>query len=670
MANPSSTKSIILIVILIVLACCCVISIMAITGFFLFKPDLLPDPAATQQGISPTSTQTPIIMITPLPQELDLAGAQGSLETLKNEVVPVNDPINLAERLQGKLNIPETLPDPNMPYELGDKQTFWVSNTDTNNNFQVTAVLRYIGDHMYFWIEEGVQFINSDLQKLAYTFDQQIYPTNQEFFGQEWLPGVDHDPRLYILYCGGVGDSIAGYFSSSDELHPDAHMYSNAHEMFIVNSDTVGLYEDYIYGTLAHEFQHMIHWYQDRNEETWLNEGFSMLAELINEFDPGGFDFLYAMDPDLQLTDWSSEIGENGPHYGASFLFAPYFMDRFGVKATKSLVAHPDNGLASIDAVMNELNIVNPDSGKPYTGVEVFSDWAVANYVLDSNVENGRYNYQSYTPYKVNLSDEITLCPSKISSDVFQFGVDYIKIDCPGEHTITFTGMQQVGLIPINAYSGSYFYWSNMGDESNMRLTREFDLTNVTSPIIMTYQVWYEIEEDYDYLYLSATTDNLTWQIMNTFSCSATNPSGNNYGCGYTGKSKGWQEEIIDLSQFAGQKVTLQFDYVTDTAVNEIGFFLDDIRLDAVGHFTDLEQDDGGWKGEGFVRIMNALPQTFSVSQIEIGNRTVVKHLTLDEINSVQFEVTIGGDVEKVVLVISGTTPYTRQKAEYHIEVK
>jgi hypothetical protein len=440
--------------------------------------------------------------------------------------------------------------------------------------------------------------------------------------------------------------------------------------MFIVNSDTVGLYEDYIYGSLAHEFQHMIHWYQDRNEETWFNEGFSMLAELINEFDPGGFDFLYAMDPDLQLTDWSSEIGENGPHYGASFLFAPYFMDRFGVKATKSLVAHPDNGLASIDAVMNELNIVNPDSGKPYTGVEVFSDWAVANYVLDSNVENGRYNYQSYTPYKVNLSDEITLCPSKISSDVFQFGVDYIEIDCPGEHTITFTGMQQVGLIPVNAYSGSYVYWSNMGDESNMRLTREFDLTNVASPISMTYQVWYEIEEDYDYLYLSATTDNLTWQIMNTFSCSATNPSGNNYGCGYTGKSKGWQEEIIDLSQFAGQKVTLQFDYVTDTAVNEIGFFLDDIRLDAVGYFTDLEQDDGGWKGEGFVRIMNALPQTYSISLIKIGNGTEVNHLTLNELNSVQIDVAIGGDIEKVVMVISGTTPYTRLKAEYHIDVK
>jgi hypothetical protein len=67
---------------------------------------------------------------------------------------------------------------------------------------------------------------------------------------------------------------------------------------------------------------------------------------------------------------------------------------------------------------------------------------------------------------------------------------------------------------------------------------------------------------------------------------------------------------------------------------------------------------------------MNALPQTYSVSLIEIGNNTLVKHLTLDELNSIQIDVTIGGDIEKVVLVISGTTPYTRQKAEYRIDIK
>ena len=72
---------------------------------------------------------------------------------------------------------------------------------------------------------------------------------------------------------------------------------------------------------LAHEFQHMIHWHLDRNEETWMNEGFSEVATLLNDYDVGGFDFAYARNPDQTLTYWPSEPGTAGGHYGQSFLF-------------------------------------------------------------------------------------------------------------------------------------------------------------------------------------------------------------------------------------------------------------------------------------------------------------------------------------------------------------
>ena len=63
----------------------------------------------------------------------------------------------------------------------------------------------------------------------------------------------------------------------------------------------------YTYGVLAHEFQHMIHWYRDRNESSWINEGFSELSTLLNGLDPGGFDYIYTSNPDLQLTDWPND---------------------------------------------------------------------------------------------------------------------------------------------------------------------------------------------------------------------------------------------------------------------------------------------------------------------------------------------------------------------------
>ena len=53
----------------------------------------------------------------------------------------------------------------------------------------------------------------------------------------------------------------------------------------------------------------MIHWYQDRNESSFLNEGFSELATFINGYDTGGFDGYYLNQPDVNLTDWLGQRG-------------------------------------------------------------------------------------------------------------------------------------------------------------------------------------------------------------------------------------------------------------------------------------------------------------------------------------------------------------------------
>ena len=661
-------------VLLIVLSLCVVVACGLTFAGLVHLGTLLethPEVFSATPTLPTWQTDTPTALPTqPLePEEID--NIQANLEALLTEVVPINDPIDLAERLGGKENVPSTLPDPEAPYQVGAEKTFWVTNTDNNDNFKVQATLRYLGDNIYFWIENGVRYQESDLRQLADAFDQEIVPTNREFFGMEWNPGVDDDPRFYVLYARGLGSSLAGYFSSADELHPAAHPYSNAHEMFLLNADTVRLSENYIYGTMAHEFQHMIHWYQDRNEETWVNEGFSMLAEHVNDLNSGGFDFDYVINPDLQLTDWGAETGENGPHYGASYLFMVYFLDRFGEEATKALVAHPENGFSGLESVMQELGIHNPTTGQVYTANEVFTDWIVTNYLQDPTLEQGRYTYRSYSPYDVSVSDSISECPDQITSDVSQFGVDYIEIDCPGTHTLSFRGGAVTNILPFEAPpSGDYFFWSNLGDESNMYLTQTFDLTEVNGEAVLSFKTWYDLEEDYDYVFISASTDGKHWQILDSLTCTTENPSGNSYGCGWNGSSGDWIEERVDLSAFAGTEVTLRFDYVSDAAVNGIGMALDDFRLDAIGYASDLEQDAGGWEGAGFVRLMNALPQTYSLSVISEGNQTSVENISLEADNSTTFAVTIGGDVEKIVLVVSGTTPFTREKAPYQVEVR
>lgn len=675
--NSNKSIPIIAIVLILLVFCLCCLCLAA-AGVFIANVATNAEPSdftITEPWFEPWNAEpTPEVTIDPGTINLEpdqLAEAHETLEVLNENIVPINDPIDLVGRLGGKPGVPDTLIDENAPYNVGAQKDFWVSNTDTNENFQISATLQYVGDNIYFWIEDGVRFNQSDLDRLASTFDQEIIPTNREFFGQEWNPGVDGDSRFYVLYAGGLGNSLAGYFSSADELHPDAHPFSNAHEMFLLSSDNVPLNDSYIYGTMAHEFQHMIHWYQDKNEESWVNEGFSMLAEHVNGYDTGGFDWEYMRNTDMQLNDWGGDVGQNGPHYGASFLFMVYFLDRFGEDATKAFVSHDENGFASLDAVFAELNIQNPTTGKLYTGNEFFADWVVANMLQDTGIENQRYDYISYSPYSIDNTKTYYECPTSITGDVFQYGVDYLSLACPGSYTVEFAGSEVVSLLPFNhPSSGENFFWSNLGDESNMRLTREFDLSQVSGLVELRFNTWYNLEEDYDYAYISASVDGTNWDILDSQNCTSLNPSGNSYGCGWNGQSDGWIDEAVDLSQYAGEKVTVRIDYVTDAAVNGKGMAIDDLRLDAVGYASDLESDEGGWLAEGFVRVQNTLPQSFSVSVIHAGNQPKVEQYQLEAGEKLTLDVEIGNSFDEVILVISGTTPVTREKATYQVEIR
>jgi hypothetical protein len=669
-------------VIVALLAGCCCLALLAlgVGGFFVYRTvseiSTQVGPIVTSAFAPDTPTPAPNIVLTPAPSPVP--GTSDTLEVLENAVIPPSDLRELAMRIKGIPDVPETVSDTPTDYDLGDELEFNASNTDTDANFTVTARLIYKTENVYFFAEKDVSVDEGDVKRLVDTFQEKTYPTDREFFGSEWNPGVDGDPRLYILYARGLGFSVAGYYSSADEYSRLAHEFSNEKEMFYINADATGPGDSSLPGTLAHEFQHMIHWYHDRNEETWMNEGSSVMAEFLNGYSADGFDSIFISEPDLQLNSWVEEGGDPDSisHYGAAFLFMTYFLDRFGNEATQALVADPANGLRAVDDVLKARDLTDSATGQPLTAIDVFADWVIANYIGEADVADGRYEYHNYAdaPVVFSPTDTFNDCPVDQSATVHQYAADYYEINCSGSVAINFTGSQQVPVIPADPHGGRYAYWSHRNDESDTTLTHEFDLTGLSSATL-TYWAWWAIETDYDYTYLEVSADDgQTWKIIQTPSGTDANPTGNNLGWGYTGNSGGgstseWVQETVDLSEYAGQPILLRFEYVTDAAVNRAGFVVDDLSIPELDYATDFEQDDAGWEGEGFVRMDNILPQSFVVQVIVYGDETHVERMALTDANIGALTVDLGSG-EKAVLVVSGLTPFTTEVASYRFDIK
>lgn len=674
-----------LIILALVAGCllCCMCLLGAGAAFY-FMPTAVPTiiPLPTEKP-SPTSSVDPSNLDTrPAPAE-----AYETQETLQTTDIPDSDLHELAIRFRDvPADTPRQLNLPAADYPVGTERVFNVSNVDTNEQFQVTAVLAYKTPHLYMWVEKGVSYNERKLKEAADLFEQVTYPTNREFFGSEWTPGVDGDPHLSVLHVRGLGDTVAGYFSSPDEFVLAVREDSNVMEMFYINLDNVTIGDDFYNGVLAHEFQHMIHWYNDRNEDTWMNEGASELAMELNnrqrpgKYDTGGSDYSYLVDTDIQLTTWPDPNADTLPHYGAAYLFMAYFLDRFGENASKALIAEPRNGMESVDYVLqNHLNL-------NLTHKDVFADWAVANLIDDPDIADGRYGYRDFDPMSPGYAEshDSSDLPITAIRDVAQYGVDAIELRGEQPVTFNFTGSNTVKVLDTYAHSGLYLWWSNRNDESDSRLLRLVSLPQAQN-IALSFWAWYDIEEEWDYAYLVVGTapdgsigspddPDITWHILDDSSlgCTTSNPNFNAFGCGWTGTSDGWRQLSADLTRYAGQDIVLAFEYITDAAVNLPGLALDDITLTADGKV--LFSDDGeagakGWIAQGFARIANVLPQEWIVQLVTFpasGKPTVQRLL---DGNQGSWTIPLSADTPRAVILVSALAPVTTERGVYQYEL-
>lgn len=552
------------------------------------------------------------------------------------------------------------------PFKVGDKKTFWVNDQSGKRYFEMIATLRYATDVVYMWVEDGINVSDDAIRRSADKFSKEIYTKTRQYFGEEASPGIDADKRLHIL--NGKIPDVGGYFSSADTYPSVVNPYSNQAEMFYINVEGYPIGTSGYEGTLAHEFQHMIHANYDRSEPSWINEGFSELAARLNGYGGARFTGAFASNPNTQLNAWA-ESSSTAPHYGAAYLFASYSFDRFGAPFIKDIVTEKALGIEGYEKVLKKYQ-------PTLTFEQVFQDWVIANYLDDPKAGAGRYGYPDID-VKVKSKAELGDAGKSYDSAVAQYGAEYIRLTARQPITLNFQGATTVQLVPTTAKSGQFFMWSNRGDNMTSTLTREIDLSNVQKATLQ-FAAWYDIEEDWDYAYVQVSIDGgKTWDILKTTHTTDSNPNGNAYGPGLTGDSVAkdnpqWSEETADLTAYAGKKIQLRFQMITDDAVNNNNLAVDDIRIPELNYREDFEQGVGGWQLGGWLRTNTWLPQRYLVQLIELRQAgPQVKPIPVGADGKFSYKLDgLGKDFNEAVLVVSAAAPVTTEKAKYSVKAE
>ncbi|MCA1648139.1 MAG: immune inhibitor A, partial [Chloroflexi bacterium] len=288
----------------------------------------------------------------------------------------------------------------------------------------------------------------------------------------------------------------------------------------------------------------------------------------------------------------------------------------------------------------------------------------VANLLQDRSVADGRYAYANGGFHAAATGAASADVP--FLGAVPQYAANYVDLPA-GPGTATFSADGSVPLLAASVDAGSV-WWSNRGDSLDTRLTRHLDLRRVADATLH-FQAWYDLEDQFDYVYLSASRDGgRTWQILPGVHTTPDSATGNNYGSGWTGSSGAtWVDEDVDLTPLVGSDSLLRFDYVTDQSYNGQGFAFRDVSV------PSLEVDEPGaietpWQAEGWVRVDAPLAENWNVRLVRWTPQGVlVDPVPVDPDGTATFA--LDETATRSTLVIAPTAPRTLLPANYSLSV-
>jgi len=342
---------------------------------------------------------------------------------------------------------------------------------------------------------------------LSYGENNDIYDWVTNIFGEEWGLSdytnlIPPDSNITILLYDIENDDIenfisgeiyTGYFWSKDNFRSNYVSYSNERIIFyidaVVFARNEGLWEitdpgpQEAVSTLAHEFQHMIHFYQknilrtgSKGSKIWLNEMCSLVTEdlLADKLKIKGPRGIVPDDPsagisgnthgrlplfnyhdDASVTGWD-ENPKILQSYAACYSFGAYLARNFGGPVLFKDIVH--SGLTDYRAVERALH----NSGSDISFASLLRMWGAAVLLSDRvNPENNYiYNRGNYWLTQTSGGTAYSL------GSINLYNYEYKTQDGPRFYLIQ--EMSQTG--SLSAASNTYVYAGSMSGTANWQI--------------------------------------------------------------------------------------------------------------------------------------------------------------------------------------------------------
>jgi hypothetical protein len=269
-------------------------------------------------------------------------------------------------------------------FRLGAQDLFWVYNFEVRRFDTVRAELMASGSLSHVWVSleelQNGHVTTVEVDAIVRALEQAtpaasrdstkgILEIARQSFGSP--PNVNSnfvkgagDGKTHFLICdikdGWTPSSTSGYtagFFYSIDVDPNSPTTTNSNRRDLLYIDSYpGIFlngnrnPNRPLGTLAHEFQHLIHWNYDRGEITFFNEGLSEYASYLCGYQLRSHG-RYFNNTNITLTSWRS--GDNVlDDYSRAALWTLYLGEQLGDAFIRNFTQHPSAGVAGFEGAL------------------------------------------------------------------------------------------------------------------------------------------------------------------------------------------------------------------------------------------------------------------------------------------------------------------------------